>query len=122
MKLHRNLLRLVLASLALLLISQAAMAADLDGKWNFTFYSDNGEHPREFVMTQNGTKIDAKLGSEPFTGTFKDGDLNMEGEHFVDQLGYKSLMKISGKLADGELKGTATWDTYDLTFTAAKAD
>jgi hypothetical protein len=122
MKLQRNLIRLVLASLALLLISQAAMAADLDGKWNFTFYSDEGEHPREFVLTQKGSEVEAKLGEEPFTGTFKNGELTMEGDHYVDEAGYKSLMKIFGKLADGKLKGTASWDTYDLTFTATKAD
>ena len=121
---HHNMkLRTIVGlALAIFLLSQAAMAADLTGKWSFIFYSDQGEHPRQFVLTQKGSAVEGKLGSESFTGTFQNGELKLEGEHYADEAGYKSLMKITGKLVDGKLKGEASWDTYDLTFTATKTD
>jgi len=107
--------------LALALMVPAAMAADLDGKWNFVFESDNGEHPRVIAMQTDGDKVTAKLGEEPLQGTCKDGKLELSGEHFAPEAGYSGAMKISGTVAGGEIKGTATWDRMPLTFTAAKA-
>ncbi len=115
-------LRLALSGLVILLISQAALAAELDGKWNFTIYSAEGQHLREIVLTQNGSAVSGKHGEEALTGSYKAGTLELQGEHYAEEAGYKALLKLTGKLEGGKLKGTGLWDTYNLTFEAAKAE
>jgi hypothetical protein len=65
--------------------------------------------------------MDGRLGEETFTGTYKAGELKLAGEHYAAEAGYTSVMRISGKIVDGKIKGTATWGDYDLTFTAVKS-
>ena len=108
--------------LAILFLAQALVAADLNGKWNFVFYSDNGEHPREFVLKTSGSEVTGQRGEETYKGTFKDGVLEISGEHYAAEAGYKATLKMSGKLEGDQIKGTASWDMYDLTFTATKAE
>jgi hypothetical protein len=111
----------VVFCLAILLLSQVAVAADLNGKWNFVFFSENGEHPREIVLTTSGSDVTGKLGEETYKGTLKNGALEMSGEHYAAEAGYKATLKMSGKLEGDTIKGKANWDMYDLTFKATKA-
>ena len=122
MSLRSRVLTVALAFLgSALLLPVVSSAAELDGTWDFVFANSEGSYPRTLVLSQDGETLSAKyLDQEQYTGTFKDGALELTGEHTAPEAGYAAKLTLTGKLEDGRLKGTATWDTYDLTFEATR--
>lgn len=93
------------------LAAQTLSAADLSGKWIFSFRTPDGTVDRKLELAQDGQKLTAKFDAS-----------DLEGDYFARTAGYSSALAIKGKL-DGEgLAGDATWDVYDLTFTAKRAN
>ncbi len=117
---QRRTLTYLVGCLALLLVVQMAVAADLNGKWNFVFANSDGEYPREYTLKVNGDQVTATLGDETLKGTLRGGKLELAGEHYAQEAGYKADFKISGVVEGEQIKGTAVWETYDLTFTATR--
>jgi hypothetical protein len=107
--------------LSFLLIAPA-LGAGLDGKWNFVFRSGEGEHNRLIELSVRGENVTAKHGEEVYKGTYHDGTLEITGEHFAMEAGYKATLKLSGKPAGDKIEGTASWGDYQLTFTATRAE
>ena len=118
MKNRTNLVHLVIACLLALLLAPTTFAGELDGTWSFVF--DRGDHSRDITLKVAGEKVTGKMNDEIYTGTFKAGQLELSGKHHASETGYADELKISGKLEDGKLEGTATWGQYSLAFTAAK--
>ena len=117
---NSNLTRAALLAVFAVLLAQMAFAGEIDGTWHFIFSTGEGDYPREVVLTASGDQVTAKMGESTLKGTFKDNKLEISGEHYAEEAGYTAEFKIKGELVDGKIKGTATWDTYDLTFTATK--
>jgi hypothetical protein len=104
-----------------LLLPATASAAELDGTWDFVFANSEGSYPRTLVLSQEGEAVSAKyLDQEHYTGTFKDGVLELTGQHTAPEAGYAAKLTLTGKLEDGRLAGKATWDYYDLSFEATR--
>jgi hypothetical protein len=104
-----------------LLLPTSARASELAGTWDFVFTNADGSYPRTLVISQDGKAVTARQGDqEEYTGTFTDGVLELTGEHAAPEAGYTSKLKLTGKLEDGRLKGSATWDYYTLTFEATR--
>jgi hypothetical protein len=106
----------------LLLAAQTAAAADLNGNWRFVFSNFEGDFPRTISLEVDGEKVTGKHDEEVFTGTFKDGQLELSGKHYAGEAGYSSTLTISGKFEGEELKGDGRWDTYSLTFVAERVE
>jgi hypothetical protein len=115
-------IRLTLCGLALLVLAQTAIAADLNGKWNFVFETPGGEHRLSMTFTQNGESLTATLEETQLKGTCRDGQFQLAGEYYHEPAGYKAELKLTGKLEGDQLKGDATWDAYQATFTATRAE
>lgn len=113
---------ITLCVLALLLLEQTAVAADLNGKWDFVFDTEVGIYESSWTLTVNGDKVTAKQDETVLTGTFRDGKLALSGEFYAAEAGYAAEMKISGKLESDQFKGDASWDVYEMTFTATRAE
>ncbi len=120
MKHMRKRIQFALVGLALLFLAQAAFAGGLDGKWNFTFYADDVEHPQTIILSVDGDQVTAKAANQVLRGTFRNGELKLSGDYYADEAGYEATLTISGKATGDEIKGTATWDSYDLTFIATR--
>jgi len=123
MSLRSRVLTVALALLgSALLLPVASTAAELDGTWEFAFSNDSGSYPRTLVITQDGEAVTAKQGDrEEYKGTFKDGVLELSGEHAPPEVGYRpGTLKLRGKLKDGRLSGSATWDNNWFTFKATR--
>ena len=105
-----------------LLLAQAAVAADLNGSWYFVFDTQGGIYESMWTLTVSGDKVTAKQGETVLTGTLRDGKLELSGEFYAAEAGYAAEMKISGKLEGDQLKGDASWDIYEMTFTATRAE
>ncbi len=109
---------LVLMGLAV----QTLSAADLSGKWIFSFHTPDGVVDGTLELAQVGDKLSAKFDESQLEGAATDQEFTLKGDYFAPTAGYSSALAIKGK-SDGEsLAGEATWDVYDLTFTAKRAD
>ena len=118
----KTIARVLMTVLAVALLAQFALAAGIEGKWNFVFSSENGDYPFDFMITGDGDNVVCKAGESELKGTFKDGALELAGDFYVADAGYSAPLTIKGKLADEKLSGDATWDAYQTTFTATKAE
>jgi hypothetical protein len=109
---------LVLMGLAV----QTLSAADLSGKWIFSFHTPDGIVDGLLELTQDGEKLTAKFDSSNLEGAASDEEFTLKGEYFAQAAGYASTLSIKGK-PDGEgLSGAATWDVHDLSFTAKRTE
>ncbi len=119
----RNSIRLFLAvGLLIFLLLPVLTAANLSGTWKFVFVTEGSEYPRTIVITQNGGSLTGRMGEETLTGAFRDGKLEMEGKHYSSEAGYSAVLKFTGVVNSGKITGKGLWDSYHLTFTAARAD
>jgi hypothetical protein len=112
-------------SAALLMVLSSAQplrAADLSGKWIFSFYTPDGVIDGTLELAQDGEKLTAKFDESSLEGSATDEEFTLKGDYFAPTAGYSSTLTIKGK-ADGEgLAGDAAWDVHDLTFKAKRAD
>lgn len=117
----RKLLRI--AALVLMGVAvQTLSAAELSGKWIFSFHTPDGIVDGTLELTQDGEKLTAKFDASNLEGAATDEEFTLKGDYFAPTAGYSSTLTIKGK-PDGEgLSGAATWDVHDLTFTAKRAD
>lgn len=97
-------------------------AADLTGKWDFVWDTEGGERRGIWVIAQDGETVTAESEGQTLRGTFSDGRLQVEGKFYSAEAGYSSTLKVEGRLEDGVLKGSGSWDQYGMTFTAKPAE
>lgn len=107
---------------ATILLIAALLCVELPGKWAMKYETPGGTRDGYIDFTVEGEKVTAKIPEGTLKGTFKNGELDVSGETFSAEAGYKAVMKLKGKLEGDELKGNASWDTYQMTFTGKKAE
>ena len=99
------------------------LGADLGGKWRFTWDTEGGIRHTTWEITQSGATLSVKADGQAFSGTFEGGKFAVEGRFHAAEAGYASILKVEGTLLeDGTLKGRGSWDAYQMTFTAKRAD
>jgi len=108
--------------LAGLLLAQAAGGSGIAGKWDFVFRTPVGERKAALDMTVEGTEVTAKMGEVVLKGAYQDGKLELKGKLYSSEAGYTAELRITGKLEDDQIAGDAIWDTYQMSFTAKRAE
>ena len=104
------------------LAGQTLSAADLSGKWVFSFRTPDGNRDVILELKQDGDRLSATFDKFELERAATGEGFTLKGDHFVPAAGYPSQMAISGK-PDGEgLAGEASWDEYVMTFTAKRAE
>lgn len=105
-----------------LLLSAGLYAAEIAGKWDMVWSTPGGERKSVLTVTVEGETVRAELSGskEPIPGTFKDGELKLNGKLFSAEAGMDGEFKLSGKLEGEQLKGSASWEEHQMTFTATK--
>ena len=91
----------------------------LAGKWHFTLSTDGGprEYDAEFLVTDG--KVGGKFGKNDVKGTTQADKFNLEFPADSEEAGSGTL-KLDGKVADDQLSGNWSFQTYDGTFKAAR--
>jgi hypothetical protein len=112
----------VISMAILVLVSQAALAGEVDGEWSFVFKTEIGDRTPTMTLTTEGDSVNAVAEGLDLAGTFKDGELELSGELFSPDAGYTSTLTVTGKLAGEALVGEWVWDVYTGPFTAERAE
>jgi len=105
-----------------LLLAQAPPASGIAGKWDFVFQTPVGERKTTLDMTVEGTQVTAKIGEVVLKGAYQDGKLELKGNVYSSEGGYTAELRITGKVESDQITGTAVWDTYQMTFSAKRAE
>jgi hypothetical protein len=100
----------------------AAAASEIAGKWELVFQTPVGERKSPLEITAEGTQVTGKMGEVVLKGAYQDGKLELKGNVYSSEGGYTAELRIIGKVEKDEISGTATWDTYQMTFSAKRAE
>ncbi len=104
-------LGVIMAAVAILVSApgNAAAQADLNGMWDLTVMTDQGDQIITLNMVQDGHDLtatgDTEFGSFEMTGTIDGSDVRFQWE--LDMQGTPLDIVFTGTLADGMLSGTA---------------
>jgi len=118
----RRFSRVAVSLLAIVVLTQLAFAAGIEGTWHFVFAGDAADYPYDIVITGDGDDVTGKVGENELKGSFLDGTLLLEGDFYVADAGYSAPLKINGKVDGDKIGGDATWDAYGVSFTATRAE
>jgi hypothetical protein len=100
--------------------ASVAHAGDVDGAWDLVFQTEDGTRTSSLSVTTDGESATATMGETRLTGTYKDGLLELTGEHYVTDLGYASTLTIKGRVEGAELKGEWVWSEYGSVFAGTR--
>ena len=108
-------------ALGLILIVGMAVAAGIDGTWNFTFDTEAGVREAPITLKLSGEEVTGTVGGEvPVKGTYKAGELSLKFPYYSEEAGFTADLIIHGKLKDGRISGEWQFDQYSGTFTATR--
>jgi hypothetical protein len=113
---------LALMICTLLAAAPAFCASDLDGNWNMTFNSDDGDRqvPATFKV-ENGQVTGRFAEKGDVKGTYSEGKLELKFPFVYEEGGLEGDLKLTGKVAEGKITGNWEYAGYAGTFSAAKA-
>jgi hypothetical protein len=112
-------------SAALLLLALAVRplrAADLSGKWIYSFSTEDGVVDGILERVQAGEQLTALFEASLLKGGATEDQFTLRGESFAPSAGYSGPLTITGSPHGDGLSGYAMWDIYALTFTAKRAE
>lgn len=101
---------LMKAIVAMMAMTVAVLAADINGNWKGTAEGPNGTLERKFTFKVDGTKLTGETESE-FTGKSRIEDGKVEGE----AVSFTIKANIQGNDVTLEYSGTATASGFKMT-------
>jgi len=112
---------LMMIGLAVCVLS-AARAADVDGQWGLAMVATEGSAYVTMTIAVDGETAIGKTSDSELTGTYRDGELELDGELFLAEAGYSADANLTARLAeDGKLLGKIYWGEYRADVTGSRA-
>ncbi len=91
-------------------------AQEVNGDWVFQLTASEGSDHFTMKLAVDGETVSGAIGeNETFEGSFKDGQLKLTGQHYVEQAGYAAPLVMSGTVDGDQIRGTASWDSFAAT-------
>ena len=104
-----------------LLLTSAASAAGIAGKWQFVLQTGGGERQQAVELQLDGQNVTGKWAGADVKGTFVDNKLNLAFPFSSSEGGLSGTLKIVGTLADDQLTGDWDFEGHSGTFAASPA-
>ena len=103
------------------IIAGCASAPPVNGDWDVTLTAAEGSTGFPMTIEASGDQASASGGDSIFSGTWEDGELNLKGEFFVLEAGYSAELDMKIRMDGDRLKGTATWDQFQIDVTGDRS-
>mgnify|MGYP003566005779 CR=1 FL=1 len=113
--------RSVLCLLVMISFAGSAGAQELDGTWEMTISVPEASQTFTITLVTDGEKVTGTRGEDKYTGTFKDGQLELSGNHFVDEAGQYGMLTLSGTIDGDRISGGGTFDYMEVTLEGTRA-
>lgn len=110
------------AALAAMLLGACASAPAVNGDWDVTLVAPEGQTGFTMSVVVDGDNATATTGPHTFSGTFRDGELRLQGEYYVPEAGYSAVLDMNAQLVEDRLVGSASWDQYSADVTGTRAE
>ena len=99
----------------------AFCATDLDGNWNFTFNSDDGDHQAPATFKVDGGQVTGRFADRAdVKGTYSAGKFELKFPLVYEEGGLEGDLKLTGKVDGGKVTGNWEYAGYAGTFSATK--
>ncbi len=113
---------LLTITIGLMLAVGTARAADISGKWIFTFDTEDGERRSVAVFHLEGQNVTGKWDAADVKGTFADGKLNLSFPFTSPEASMTGTFKLMGRLDSDTIVGKWDFEGHGGTFTAKRPD
>jgi hypothetical protein len=110
-----------LLAIAAIVITPAASAADLNGKWTFAMQTEGGERSFTPEFKVDGQQVTGKWGRADISGKFVDNKLDLSFPFTSEEGSVNGTLKIAGTMNEGSLAGTWQFEAYQGSFKAVRA-
>ena len=100
-----------------------AWAADVDGEWGLAMVATEGSAFVSMTISVEGETAIGTTSDSELTGTYKDGELELDGELFLVEAGYSADANLTARLAEnGKLLGKIYWGEYRAVLTGSREE
>jgi hypothetical protein len=98
-----------------------SVASDIDGTWNFTYLTPDGELRATATLKAEGEKLIFEQGGHEIVGSYQNGEFKVEAkDYYSGEAGYSADLILEGKLEGEEITGKWSFDVYSGTFLAKR--
>jgi len=103
------------------------VAAELTGQWHFVFDTEAGVREADMTLEVKEGQVTGKISmpdapdkATEVSGNFADGQVALDFPYYSEDAGYRSTVKIQGKLEGDKITGEWQFDQHKGTFTAKR--
>jgi len=114
--------RPTLGCLLILVLALPALAAGLDGKWDFVFQTEAGVRRATATFQVEGEKVTGKFLTFDVKGTFANDKMNLSFPFVYEDGNLKGPLNLKATLEGGKLKGDFEFVGHVGTFEATRAE
>ena len=99
-----------------------APASEIDGRWNFTYVTPEGDLRATVTLSVEGEQLLFVQNGQEFVGSYRDGEFQIEAKgYYSGEAGYSADLILEGKVKDDEISGKWSFDVYSGTFSAKRS-
>ena len=96
-------------------------ASEIDGTWNFTYLTPEGDLRATATLKAEGEKLIFEQDGQEIIGSYKNSEFRIEAkDYYSGEAGYSADLILEGKLEGSEITGKWTFDVYSGTFSAKR--
>lgn len=106
--------------LAALALAACASTPAVNGDWDVVLSATEGQTEFSMNVVVDGETAVATAGEHTFNGTFRNGNLRLAGDYYVEEAGFSAELDMEMRYEDNQLRGSATWDQFSARATGSR--
>lgn len=96
-------------------------ASDIDGTWDFTYVTPEGDLRATVTLKAKGEELLFEQNGQEVAGSYIDGEFQVEAkDYYSGEAGYSADLVLEGKVAGDMITGRWTFDVYSGSFSAKR--
>jgi hypothetical protein len=100
----------------------ASAASDIDGTWDFTYLTPEGNLRMTVTLRAEGETLIFEQNELEIVGTYRNSEFQVEAkDYYSGEAGYSADLILEGKFEGDEITGKWSFDVYSGTFSAKRS-
>ena len=106
--------------LAALALAACASTPAVNGDWDVVLSAAEGQTGFTMNVVVDGETAVATAGEHTFNGTYRDGNLKLTGDYYVEEAGFSAELDMEMQYEENQLRVSATWDQFSARATGSR--